>query len=329
MVDAVNPFTMMEMDNCEYPLTGLIDPSILFQEDDSFAISAPEPLDFAQTPAPIAGQYGQAGQASPYPEAPLLGAPQFDTPFVPEPTLCWGYPGMAIAPVALNPSWYLQQNGFPPSLVDQMAWPSQTNFAPQPMVQNMTLDPSRLGSFDITGQALKARPDRELRIRKSKRAIKPKTKRFKSESNSVLAAMARPLTQLLSVGDTDIEQHACRGTEQRLAEQNGSAAIKRPMNAFMLYRRAYSSHVHNLLGDANFHNQINVSAALGFCWRAEDDSAQAYFRRLAQTEKDNHRLAFPGYKFAPGKPNRSARKARSEAEEQDVSDEEWAPGVWC
>ena len=105
--------------------------------------------------------------------------------------------------------------------------------------------------------------------------------------------------------------------------------IVRPMNAFMMYRSAYSARAQGLYEQNN--HQI-VSKATGQSWRLEPQEVKDYYKNLSEIERLNHQKAWPNYKFSPAKSSSAVRKRKSpdvesEAEDsdQDTSDYDWTP----
>ncbi|KAF3031142.1 hypothetical protein E8E12_001164 [Didymella heteroderae] len=78
--------------------------------------------------------------------------------------------------------------------------------------------------------------------------------------------------------------------------QNGH--IKRPLNAFMLYRFAYINRARAWCLD---NQQNNLSIIIGKSWFMENDGVCSAYREYAREEKVNHRIAHPDYKFRPKK----------------------------
>lgn len=136
---------------------------------------------------------------------------------------------------------------------------------------------------------------------KCKRAQKEK-----SSSQGRVARMEKPLSELAKnckeVPVDDIQAYVNRPIEVRLkevAEGKEPGKIKRPMNSFMLYRKAYQ-HITKYWCEKNNH-QV-VSQVCGDSWPLEPDSVKRQFSDWAQIERHNHQSAHPGYKFSPSKP---------------------------
>lgn len=141
----------------------------------------------------------------------------------------------------------------------------------------------------------------------------------------------KPLSELAlehpDIVIADIGAYVNRSTEERLREVEQCKTpgkIKRPMNAFMLYRKA-----HQNLAKAHCtqNNHQVVSQVCGAAWPMEPDSVREQYNEWAKLERLNHQAAHPGYKFTPSKPkpkNQQDEEARSD--EGDLDDFDWATG---
>ncbi|KAI1075073.1 hypothetical protein F5B20DRAFT_595373 [Whalleya microplaca] len=152
--------------------------------------------------------------------------------------------------------------------------------------------------------------------RVEKASPKPKTKkarkkRGKNGEEAPAVVLEAPLSVLVKditgVHDTDIDEYVNRAPELRRAEVAGSkeGKIKRPMNAFMLYRKAYQNRTK--VWKRHDNHQV-VSQICGASWNMEPQELRDRYDRWAKVERANHKLAFPEYKFAPAK-NKNKRLA--------------------
>ncbi|KAI1640759.1 hypothetical protein F4809DRAFT_661726 [Biscogniauxia mediterranea] len=112
-----------------------------------------------------------------------------------------------------------------------------------------------------------------------------------------------PLSTLVpdsSAIDAEVEAYVSRSAEVRLQEVSGykDGRIRRPLNAFMLYRKSYQGPA-KLWSDESNHQ--NISKTCGASWRMETPQVRDRFAAFAAMELDNHRLAFPDYKYTPRK----------------------------
>ncbi|CAG8177840.1 unnamed protein product [Penicillium olsonii] len=89
---------------------------------------------------------------------------------------------------------------------------------------------------------------------------------------------------------------------EEVRSKNGK--ISRPMNAYMLYRSAYTARTKLLVG-ANNHQIVSKVTGLG--WHMEPAEIRRKYNELARIERDNHAATHPDYKFAPLKNSTNRR----------------------
>lgn len=125
----------------------------------------------------------------------------------------------------------------------------------------------------------------------------------------------------------DIAAYVHRPKEVRLqevAQCKIPGKIKRPMNAFMLYRKTYQN-LAKVLCTQNNH-QI-VSQVCGDGWPLEPERIRDQFNKWAKIERENHQNAHPNYKFTPSKPAKKPKRVDYESDEgSTLGDPNWAPG---
>lgn len=139
----------------------------------------------------------------------------------------------------------------------------------------------------------------------------------------------KPLSELLHEFPPfempDIAKYVHRAKEERLrevAECKPPGRIKRPMNAFMLYRKAYQNLAKSICTQNN--HQI-VSQVCGDAWPLEPEHIREQFNEWAKIEKENHIKAHPNYKFTPSKPAKKVRKVDTGSDEgSHLGEAEWA-----
>ena len=148
---------------------------------------------------------------------------------------------------------------------------------------------------------MKARTIRAPRARKRSRPAK--TDRTEWKISAPLSELNKDAV-LRSYKET--ENFVNRSLEERMkeVENRKEKGIPRPMNSFLLYRRAFTEAAKEKYSQNN--HQI-VSITTGESWRLEPPDVRDFFDRMAQIERDNHKKAHPGYKFAP---NKNASKKR-------------------
>ncbi|RNJ57196.1 hypothetical protein D7B24_006354 [Verticillium nonalfalfae] len=139
----------------------------------------------------------------------------------------------------------------------------------------------------------------------------PRKKKERSKVSKKMDGVQKPLSELArenpQVFVADINAYVNRPIEERLKEVEESKTpgkIKRPMNAFMLYRKAYQNLAKSLCTQNN--HQV-VSQVCGSGWPLESELIRQQFNDWAKLERLNHQEAHPGYKFTPSKPKPKAR----------------------
>jgi hypothetical protein len=173
-------------------------------------------------------------------------------------------------------------------------------------------------------------PEGRPRIEKSP---KKRIKKEKTKPEKKIAKLDRPLSELTKGWDhvpvADIEAYVNRSAEERrreVADGKIPGKVKRPMNSFMLYRKAYQNRTKDWCLQ---NNHQDVSQVCGDSWPLEPDEIKEQFSEWARIERINHQNAHPGYKFTPTKPNivkGSTKRKVSEdplSEESDLDDFDW------
>lgn len=162
------------------------------------------------------------------------------------------------------------------------------------------------------GEALHARPTaRSLKIADSEQEAYRPTKARKTVRRTRVSKRGEPIKPInslsralseISTVDKDVilanaELFATRPTQVRKEEEAKAGKIKRPLNAFMLYRKFYQD-VAKTCCIKNNHQQ--VSTVCGDSWKnCEPSDLVRAFTLLAAKERKNHAIAFPLYKYDP------------------------------
>ncbi|KAK5947125.1 hypothetical protein PMZ80_001272 [Knufia obscura] len=158
----------------------------------------------------------------------------------------------------------------------------------------------------------------------SRMSASPRPRKKKGKDKGMVYQIEEPLSVMTREYDVPVEDMNVwcnRPDADRYAEVNGKqkGKIPRPMNSFMLYRRAYKERIKKW-GQQGDNNQL-ISSVAGLSWNLEPEDIKAEYARLAIVERDNHAKAFPDYKFAPNK--NTKKRGR---DEDDDSDGEWEGG---
>lgn len=146
--------------------------------------------------------------------------------------------------------------------------------------------------------------------RKSKNEVarapkKGKTEKDRKNRTSTAQTLTAPLSALMDGPDfvpvRNVPLWVDRSAEMRRMEaKRQDGYIKRPLNAFMLYRYAYIDRARAWCLD---NQQNNLSIIIGESWAMERDEVCSAYRQYATIEKANHRIAHPEYKFRPKRMN--------------------------
>ncbi|CCD50391.1 similar to transcription factor HMG [Botrytis cinerea T4] len=217
-----------------------------------------------------------------------------------------------------------------PVYQDQYSTPASS---PTPPSQDMIRTRSGLTVQRGGHQTLRPMPEGRHRTEKSPKMKKAKKEKVKAEKK--VAKLDKPLSELTKdwkhVPVADIETYVNRSAEERRREVDEGKVpgkVKRPMNSFMLYRKAYQNRTKDWCLQNN--HQV-VSQVCGDSWPLEPDAVKEQFSEWARLERINHQNAHPGYKFSPTKPGagKAAKRKMSEdiaSDDSDLTDFDWQGG---
>lgn len=162
------------------------------------------------------------------------------------------------------------------------------------------------------------------------RVQKPKRKKARDKADRDKVHLDKPLSESSEEwrqSMTEIEAYINRSAEDRRREietdRKQPGKIKRPMNSFMLYRKAFQNHTKAY---CEHNNHQVVSKVCGASWDQEPDHIRKQFADWAKLERANHQKAHPGYKFTPAKPKNQKRKRDSDDEASDLEMYDWEGG---
>lgn len=158
----------------------------------------------------------------------------------------------------------------------------------------------------------------------SRMSQSPRPRKKKGKDKQLVYQIEEPLSVMTKEYDVPVEDMNTwvnRPNADRYVEVDGKqkGKIPRPMNSFMLYRRAFKERIKKW-GQQGDNNQL-ISSVAGLSWNLEPEEVKAEYARLAIVERDNHAKAFPHYKFAPIKNTK-----KRERDDDDESDGEWEGG---
>ena len=110
--------------------------------------------------------------------------------------------------------------------------------------------------------------------------------------------------------------YADRSIEERRQKSRKEGKIARPLNSYMLYRKAYQQVARRVLSNDQ---QQFASRIVGESWnRWEPKHVKAKFRDLAKTDHKKHHEAFPSYKYTPTQ-GRSAKQSAASTKASSLS----------
>ena len=112
----------------------------------------------------------------------------------------------------------------------------------------------------------------------------------------------------------DTEAYVNRSIEERRKEVDEGKVpgkVMRPLNSFMLYRKAYANRTKDVCRQLHA-NQPVISQVCGDSWKIEPESIKDQFAEWARIERINHQNAHPDWKFS-GRPSasKSLKRKRS------------------
>lgn len=103
---------------------------------------------------------------------------------------------------------------------------------------------------------------------------------------------------LVTHGANEVRDWVNRSPAARCQNMAGRNTPPRPLNAFMLYRKAYAIHLKSRVTNPD---PKMLSKSAGRRWRQESVEVRNFYHNLAQLEKEQHAVAFPSYRFTPKK----------------------------
>ncbi|KAL7942284.1 hypothetical protein V8C42DRAFT_331890 [Trichoderma barbatum] len=171
-----------------------------------------------------------------------------------------------------------------------------------------TLETAPLDCSNASGVKPKPRNSRAATSEKRPRRRPSKERRTERKTKSrKLGEHTISLTKALSQIAKEMNPHkdlsdgarafAYRTVHERRQEAQTAGKIKRPLNAFMLYRRTFQD-VAKSYCTRNNHQQ--VSTVCGESWTTcEPADITALYNDLATAERQMHETAFPNYKYDP------------------------------
>ncbi|KAK2611351.1 hypothetical protein N8I77_004697 [Diaporthe amygdali] len=224
-------------------------------------------------------------------------------------------------PGTYNPQFFQPAYGH-----DGSAYPSLPEEPVQPGYTTPASSPSQRSDVISLRNGSVPRSSSMRPLASKSRSDRPQTKKARAKAARKTPKITEPLsesTKHLSVPMIDIEAYVNRSEAERKAEVENSKTpgkIKRPMNAFMLYRKAYQGRTKE---HCTQNNHQLVSQVCGDSWPLEPEHIRNKFTEWARIERENHAKTWPEYKFAPKKPKDLKRKAEEEEGDEELPLEDY------
>lgn len=159
-------------------------------------------------------------------------------------------------------------------------------------------------------------PVSRKRPRSPSTSPEPPTPRVKLQKP--LSFLTKEMTHIPLI---DIEAYVNRPISERQAEAEKNkhpGKVKRPMNSFMLYRKAYQ---HRAKEYGFMTNHQVVSQLCGDSWPLEPEEVKEQFAEWARIEREHHEEAHPGYKYTPARPRDSTSANTSLIDDLFIDDD--------
>lgn len=122
----------------------------------------------------------------------------------------------------------------------------------------------------------------------------------------------------------DIQSFATRDIKKRIAQAESSGYVKRNLNVFFLYKRAFRD-VAQAWMEIHHPEQAKTQPPLvtlvGESWAKESLEFKKSYTYYSDLERDGLRLAFPDYKYRPGYKKDQATESQPEKHAEDADDD--------
>lgn len=169
---------------------------------------------------------------------------------------------------------------------------------------------------DDEGEWLPARPNRATKRATTKSRRKDKSLKFPDLEVPLSVWGADN-----NVQPQDVADFATRDIDQRITRALKDGYVKRNLNIFFLYKRAYSRVAQAWL--TQYHPSMSKTqpplvTLVGESWKKESAGFKSYYNKFSEQEREGLKNAFPDYKYKPGA--KKAQVKHNEVEEQRVHD---------
>ncbi|SMR64530.1 unnamed protein product [Zymoseptoria tritici ST99CH_1A5] len=99
--------------------------------------------------------------------------------------------------------------------------------------------------------------------------------------------------------------HSTDGPAIEFLKKDADGKIKRPKNAFLIYRLEH--HALTAALNPDMHNN-DISKVIGKRWSSESQEVRDQYKQKAEEEKRQHAIEHPGYQYKPRKPSEKKRR---------------------
>ena len=95
-----------------------------------------------------------------------------------------------------------------------------------------------------------------------------------------------------------------KAKKTKAAGKQKKSYVPRPMNAWMIYRKAKSSEI---AASGQKMSQSQMSQMISKQWKSEGQVVKAHYEQLAAIEARNHKALYPNYKYQPASKEEKAK----------------------
>lgn len=106
-----------------------------------------------------------------------------------------------------------------------------------------------------------------------------------------------------------------KAKKTKAAGKQKKSYVPRPMNAWMIYRKAKSSEI---AASGQKMSQSQMSQMISKQWKSEGQVVKAHYEQLAAIEARNHKALYPNYKYQPVSKEEKARQKELEKREKQI-----------
>lgn len=139
-----------------------------------------------------------------------------------------------------------------------------------------------------------------------------------SSDYSIHTPSNSPSSDVLPIPDLSILTHSSQKKSHARKQPHGH--IPRPRNAFILFRSALV--LQEKIPDKAQSNHCAISCFAGDLWKRLTDEQRAPWSKLADQEKETHKIKYPNYRYAPGLGNSDIQGQALEKRKRTLGNEQ-------